>query len=283
MTKYPAISATLGGVRTWGKPLIAGLLTGLLLTVACSRKSTKPANVTSSLSTALSPSISPSATRAIAPPLVKQKPAPQKAARKHSSMVTYKDERYRISLRYPRKYTVKTGEDLDSDFVGMNFVQPGGMPAVGFEMPSNSYPGSDLTSALFQVNVNRSLSEAECAQFALSRAKADDRSALAPVEVQIGDMHLRQAENIVGESTKQVDTKYYHVFENGACYEFALGLMTDLDGNEEGVNRVDREEIFRRLERILAAVKITPETSPALASGTRVTSPIEPRQPDIRK
>jgi hypothetical protein len=193
-------------------------------------------------------------------------------------MVTYKDDHYGISFGYPRKYSLKTGEDLksDSETTAMNFAQAGGVAAVSVELPNNAYPGTDLTSAFLQVNVHKGLGEAECAQFAMPQAKAEDKSAVQSSEVELGGMNFREVENISGESTKQVDTKYYHLFQGGACYEFALGLSTAWDGNEDGVNLVDREDVFRRLEKILAGVKINSEVTPAASTVVSTDSTAKP-------
>jgi hypothetical protein len=283
MTNYFEVSAVPSPVRRGAnttKVLIVGLLAGLLFTIGCSKEKSKPTS--SAVVTPTAPN------QTIAPPVpdpavsasqpVTQKPILKKAARKHSSMVTYKDDTYGVSFGYPRKYTLKTGEDLKSDSgsVAMNFVQPGGLAAVSVELPDNAYPGTDLTSAFFQVNVHKGLGEADCAQFAEPVAKPDDKNAVQPSQVQVGDMDFREVENITGESVKQVDTKYFHLYESGACYEFALGLTTAWDGNEDGVNLVDREGVFRRLEKILAAVKIMPEATSAVASGEPVTPPVQP-------
>ena len=61
---------------------------------------------------------------------------------------------------------------------------------------------------------------------------------------------------------KQADVKYYHVFNSGVCYEFALGIGTDGDSNVEEVTPVDRKEVFAKLERILATVRIQPAVLP---------------------
>ena len=73
----------------------------------------------------------------------------------------------------------------------------------------------------------------------------------------IGDMELRGTEAVSGEGTRQSDAKYFHVYQNGACYEFALNVTTD--ASEEGlVKHVDRDRVFNRLEQILSTVKINP-------------------------
>ena len=273
------VSAKNGAGATKGKLIVAGLLVSLLLTIGCSKENSKSAVGTSSVSTAPSQTIAPPSGPVLsATQPVTQKPVLKKAVKKHASMVTYKDDNYGISFGYPRKYSLKTGEDLKSDAesTAMNFTQTGGIAAVSIELPNNAYPGTDLTSAFFRVNVHKGLGEAECAQFALPQSKPDDKNAVLPSDVELGGMNLRQVENISGESTKQVDTKYYHLFEGGNCYEFALGLTTAWDGNEDGVNLVDREDVFRRLEKILVGVKINPEVAPAALAVASTESSTKP-------
>lgn len=92
----------------------------------------------------------------------------------------------------------------------------------------------------------------------LSSAKMSPPSS-DPNKFPIGDMELRATEAVSGEGTRQSDSKYFHVFQNGACYEFALNVTTD--ASEEGlVKHIDRDKVFTRLEQILATVKINPVT-----------------------
>ncbi len=67
---------------------------------------------------------------------------------------------------------------------------------------------------------------------------------------------------------KQRDAKYYHAFSNGACYEFALGIGTEGDGNVEGITTVDRQAVFAKLEKILATVKLQPAAVPETETPT---------------
>ena len=79
----------------------------------------------------------------------------------------------------------------------------------------------------------------------------------------LGDLELRATEAVSGEGSRQSDSKYFHVFQNGSCYEFALNVTTDKSA--EGVTKhVDRDKVFSRLEQILSTVKInsvTPEVT----------------------
>lgn len=86
-------------------------------------------------------------------------------------------------------------------------------------------------------------------------------------KLMLGDMELRATEAVSGEGTRQSDSKYFHVFQNGACYEFALNVTTDASGDGL-VKHVDRDKVFNRLEQILATVKISPVAAPEVATET---------------
>jgi len=74
-------------------------------------------------------------------------------------------------------------------------------------------------------------------------------------KLMLGDLELRATEAVSGEGTRQSDAKYFHLYQNGACYEFALNVTTDASDNGL-VKHVDRDKVFSRLEKILDTVKI---------------------------
>lgn len=76
-------------------------------------------------------------------------------------------------------------------------------------------------------------------------------------KLMLGDLELHGTEAVAGEGNRQSDSKYFHVFQNGTCYEFALNVTTA--ASEDGITKhVDRDKVFDRLEKILASVKINP-------------------------
>jgi hypothetical protein len=90
----------------------------------------------------------------------------------------------------------------------------------------------------------------------------------------IGDVQLRATEAVSGEGTRQSDSKYFHLYQNGACYEFALNVTTD--ASEEGlVKHVDRDRVFSRLEQILHTVKINPVQPEVQAESTPTATPAQ--------
>ena len=244
--------------------MIAGFaILGLLLVVsACSKQSPKPAlvGVSSPASSSATPAIAVTAATAAA------SPAPvKKTPKKRPRNVTYSDANSGVSFLYPRKFALTSGDKtqpqlaaLSTNEVQMNFVQPGGFAVATVALPGSLYPGTDFASAFFNVNVNRSVSEQECERFALVDTRNADGEAIDPEKVKIGSTDMEMTSDFSANAIKQAETEYYHSYENGACYEYVLGLGTEGFATEGGVEHVNRDEVFAKLERILASVKINP-------------------------
>ncbi|MBV8052808.1 MAG: hypothetical protein JOZ80_16595 [Acidobacteriaceae bacterium] len=247
---------------------ISGLLVGTVLTIGCTSNENKRAassNETSTIPVAASQPVMPTPASSLTPAPA---PATKKVVKKRPATVKYNDETYGVSFRYPWQYSVKRGEAIDSQSIPMDFVQQGGEAAVSIDMPKSYFPETDLASAFFRVSVNKNLSEAECEQF--SAPQGSDKDAIQPSKLSLGGLELQEVEDIAGDDSKQDDTKYYHLFQNGACYEFALGLSTE-DKADDDTMPVNREKVFRRLETILATVKVNPEAAPQVATGSSAT------------
>jgi hypothetical protein len=211
--------------------------------------------------------------------------------------VAYVDSTSGVYFQYPRNYALKTGaaanELVFSGPVPMDFVQPGGVALAAVAVPDSTYPNSDLASAFFNVSVNKTLTAELCSEFSVPQpnpASPGDPTIQATAQVttppisklklMIGDMELDSAEtSSTGEldkGTREQASKYYHVFQNGACYEFALKVAnTKLDTpttTKPSPNHIDRNEVFRRLEQILATVKINPVTAPEVDAEVKTSA-----------
>lgn len=214
-------------------------------------------------------------------------PKPVKKTSRQHSFATYKNADYGISFRYPKNYKLVKDDKADAGSAGlgpveMNFIQPGGTTLAAVQLPDGMFPGTNFASAFFRVAVNPKLTAKECEQFAFENAKntaiADDTEHSSPTEptkVKMGAAEYTEVESAGEESTKQADAKYYHVLQNGACYEFALGMATK-DGKAD-VKPVDSTAVFHKLNWMLSTVKITAagvpaKTEPALAA-TPATAP----------
>ncbi|MGB6473294.1 MAG: hypothetical protein WBF04_04355 [Candidatus Sulfotelmatobacter sp.] len=102
-------------------------------------------------------------------------------------------------------------------------------------------------------------------------------------KLMLGDLELQSAEAVAGEGNQQSDTKYFHVFQNGGCYEFALNVTTMAHETEGTMKHVDRDKVFNRLAAIMASVKINPVAAPEVTASAPAASavpstPVTPAQ-----
>ena len=291
--------ATLDSVA-WGKInfdknsgtlVFAALLILCSVAVGCSSEKPKPesSNNQSAMTQSAQPAAASPANAPAAPVFeAAGKPVHKKVARKIPATVTYVDKISGVSFQYPRKYALKTGDAADelvsSAPVPMDFVQPGGVALAAVAVPESAYPHSDLATAFFDVSVNKMLTAEQCGQFFVPQARpAASMEGAAPAtrqpsKLMIGDMELESSETIASQGTREEASKYYHVFENGGCYEFALKVATTGIENQGGAKHVDREEVFKRLEKILATVQIKPAPEVTASVPATPTAPTAPAQ-----
>jgi hypothetical protein len=303
--RTPAISNSIA----WGKinlgttaspVLFAAILIVCSFAVGCSSEkpktesaSNQPPIVQSTPPTAIS-TTSATATPTMPPA---SKPVHKKVVRRPTT-VTYADKTTGVSFQYPRKYVLKTGyaadELISSDPVPMDFVQPGGGAVVAVAIPEGVYPKSDLASAFFDVSVNKSLTAEQCAEFSEAKVtegknsegklseemtnpatpiETSDHSAKPSPKLMSGEMELHSTETVATDGTRKEAAKYFHIFENGSCYEFALKVATTGVETDEGGKAVDRNEVFKRLEKILATVKIAPVKNTEATTSVPASAP----------
>jgi hypothetical protein len=241
----------------------------------------------SSKPVAVQPPMQPTPKASVPAPAVPVPPPPTPVVaktRKHrAATLSYVNKEYGLSFTFPRSYQLKskletpveaevenkTGSGTQvvsqsTEPLQMNFVHSGGVALAAVEMPGNSYPGTDFKSAGVNVSVNPGMTAEACAQFALPEPTTADGSTPVKIEpVKFGAIEFHEVENS-GTTTKQGNAKYYHAFNNGACYEFALGVAADAagNGNVEKITPVDRDMVFAKLEKILATVKFQPAVAP---------------------
>ena len=170
-----------------------------------------------------------------------------------------------------------------------DFVHPGGVTLAAVELPANSYPGTDFKSAFVTLSVNPGMTAEACSQFAFPESKAavdpssTEKSAAkiadSRAKVKFGATEFSEIENSTVATMQQADARYYHAFNNGTCYEFALGIGTEGDGNVEGVTPVDRQAVYSKLEKILASVKLQPAAVPQTETPAHSAQATVPNHP----
>ena len=220
---------------------------------------------------------SPTAGAPVAPTVDAKKKA------KRPAIVTYKDTRSGLSFQYPRKYTIKTGNSAKEELAGlgpvpMNFAAAGGKTLATIEVNDTFYPGTDLKAAFVNVSVNPAISGEKCSEFSVP---VDAEGATRPASsVTVGENQFMFAEDFDEMNAEQPIARYYHKYENGNCYEFALGISTDRNDTKEEVRAIDRDAVFEKLEKIVASAQIESkdEVKPAATVEVGQTS-----QPDAAK
>lgn len=235
----------------------------LLTTQGCSRGADKPATVASQVQQP-TPAVAPST-----PPPAQTTPAVEaKKKTKRAAIVTYKDANTGLSFRYPRKYTIKTGNAAREELAGLgpvpvNFSEAGGKTLATIEINDTFYPGTDLKAAFVNVSVNPSLDATECSQFAVPVHVEGGTVAASPVSV--GDNEYMFVEDFDELNADEPIARYYHKYENGTCYEFALGIATDGNADKEEVRAIDRDAVFEKLTKIVESAQIVSKEKEAAA------------------
>lgn len=218
----------------------------LFLAVSCSKKSDSAAKISApSAPTATNPE--PSTTAAASVP-----EKPKKVAKKHRpANATYVNGTYGVSFSYPVKYSLQAGTKNTASAVQNSFLKPGAVQIAAVDMPDDAYPDTDFSSALLNVSVNTGLTAEQCNAFTPDPNKPQAK----PETVKLGANEFAAVEQMSSEPNHDSDLKYYHVFKNGACYEFALDVETSRKADEE-VAQTDRGKAFKQLEKILMTARI---------------------------
>jgi len=275
-----------GTKQTGGKQRAATLIGSLVATAllgvfvlesGCSKESGKTAAIAPPSS--ITASQAPTQMQTI-PPLTSttaaatQLPAKKKSRQRKLSASTYTNSVFGVSFQYPKSGYLKEGDEANLETNGLgvpatNFVRPGGTTVSVVELPRKLYAGTDFDSAFFNVNVNPKLTADECERFAFAETDTPEVDRAATSRTRVGSTEFHAVEGFTEEENSQADVKYYHVFQNGSCYEFALGLETVEDAVPDkvkpGVKSVNRSEVFRKLNWMLSTVKIQPVATPEKA------------------
>jgi hypothetical protein len=240
---------------SWTSVYLPAICAGIIMTIvlfvaiACSRKSETSAD---RISPPTQPAVaSPAPTTASAP----LSAAPKKVKKHRPANATYVNGTYGVSFSYPRKYSLAAGNAKAAIPVKPSFLKPGAVEVASVDVPDTSYPDTDFSSALLNVSVNPGMTADECGQFTPYAPYSKDAEVAKPSTIKLGTNEFTVLEQMSGEMTHQSDLKYFHLFKNGACYEFALDVETSHKADEE-LAQVDRGQVFKQLEKMLTSARI---------------------------
>jgi outer membrane protein assembly factor BamB len=187
---------------------------------------------------------------------------------------TYSNPAYGVSFQYPSNYTLKAGAqpNLNWGYLGpveMNFIRPGGTTLAAIEMHHDSYPGTDFGMAFLRVSIDSGLDASECERFDAPDPRVPSLRPTPLPKITVGGIEFAEVDDGEGAMMHQRESRYYHVFRNNTCYEFELGLGTAGFGAVDGLKQMDRDDAFRKLQAVLATVKIGAANIPAPSSPIR--------------
>jgi hypothetical protein len=232
----------------------------LLVAVSCSKKDNTPvAKMTPPIAPQMStstPSAAP-ASVAVTPKKLKKHHRPAHA--------TYVNGTYGVSFSYPVNYTLQDDKSLP---LNAKYLASNAVNVASVDMPSNAYPDTDFSAALLNVSVSSGMTEDQCQQFISS----PDSKPMKSTAIKLGGNEFSELEDTAAEPYGQSDVKYFHLFKNSACYEFALSVETTRSEDEE-LAQVDRGKVFQQLERILTTAKIKDVELPGVENAQKTTTP----------
>lgn len=243
----------------------------LLMAVSCSKKD----NNVSKISAPVAPAVSSPASTATANAPVEPKKVVKK---RRPANATYVNGTYGVSFSYPRKYSLQASGTKEMP-VETGFAKGGAAEIASVDMPDGLFPETDFSSALLNVSVNQGITAEECGQFAGTSPDTQSTpsgssmagDATKPTTVKLGVNEFSEVEQMKGTGERQSDLKYFHLFKNGACYEFALDVETSRKPDAE-LAQLDRGQVFKQLEKILTTARIKEVELPGLEKAQMAAS-----------
>jgi hypothetical protein len=240
------------------------MLTVLLGIYGCTKESSKPAAAPTAQTVAPQPLNPDPPITASSTPI--QPTTQKRRVQRRDPLATYSNPTYGIFLRYPKNYVLREGDQArltwpDSGPVQTDFIKPGGVTLAAIERPGGIHRKKDLTNAFVTVSVNSSLTDSDCVKFASPDPSLPGID--PPSKVKLGVLEFNEMQDLNGQDAKQTDARYYHVFKNGVCYEFALGFGTLSDDAAGRKTQINSHDVFRKLETVLSTVRINCVTLPA--------------------
>jgi len=230
----------------------------LFVAVSCSKKDDKPV-------AKMTPPAAPEMNTP-APSATPTAPEPPKKAKKHHRPpnATYVNGTYGVSFSYPVKYTL---EDANPVSLNSKFLAADAVDVASVDMPSRAYPDTDFSGALLNVSVSSGMTQEQCEQF----LSTPDAKAGKPTAMKLGANSFAEVEETGSEPSGQSDVKYFHLFRNGACYEFALEVETTRTPDED-LAQVDRGKVFAQLEKILTTARIKDVELPGVENAQKAAT-----------
>ena len=203
--------------------------------------------------------------------------ATRSAEAKEVTPAVYVSKRYGVAWQYPRTYVLRKGANANLNLSGQPaaasaFAGSGGVTLATVIIPARLYPGTDFKNGSLTVRVNPQIAGTECGQFQISDAEGGDGATFPSSQVTVGTIDFAETgvdvDDASGAPGSATQEKFYHVYDNDACYEFAMSVSTGASSAKASEAGVDRDDIFDRLTEILTSVTIVPRNGYVAGGGT---------------
>lgn len=193
----------------------------------------------------------------------------------------YASRKYGVAWQYPRNFVLRKGAnaglDLDGHYAAATAfaADDNGVALASVIIPARLYPGTDFVKASLTARVNKKVSEEACGTFRILDEGEEKAQEFPAAQVTVGSTEFATAEAVIDgdlEDSATTREKFFHVYENGGCYEFAMNVTTGAEKKSSA--HVDADEVFERLQEILTSVTIVPvRGGEAMAAPTVAVAP----------
>jgi hypothetical protein len=252
-------------VRTRRAFALFGAVAALATTIACSDQPKPAASSAQPVGASVRPSVLQTSSQNVAKVTTVSENTETTSVAKP---VSFKSRDYGISFQYPWQYTRMSARTLakaeDSMLPKADGFE-GQFTLTRVDIPKGFYPDTNFESGYFTLSLNQDVSKEECEGSVGNDVKID----------KVNGVEFRSIETENGGRGTASKVRNYVTYANYNCYEIELGVKTK---NDMGLAReVDPDQVIRRLESILATVKVAPEekvtVQPTLESSKASATP----------
>lgn len=250
------------GIRGLKAVVAMGVVAVVVATIACTSNS-KPVRKTDHVAAEVVRPAGMQTVMANRPELLPVKVTTPKAAK--SKEITFKSRDYGVSFVYPWQYAYLSAKAVAN---GESSLKPkpdghdGQFTLARIEVPSGFYPDTDFESGYFTLSLNQDVSQNECEASLAGKAEASS----------INGVNFRWVESDTGGGGSAEKVRNYVAFMNGTCYEMELGVKTKNNGL---AREIDPDQVMRRLDGILATVKIAPAMQKTVESAAEAVPEVK--------
>ena len=157
-----------------------------------------------------------------------------------------------VEFKHPMASPVLENSAASETLGDTNFVAAdGAVPLGGFSIPREIYPDSNFVGGGFALSVNPEIANRpSCEMF--GRFDPDNLSSLS-----VGHIRYNEVQDAEGAAGTSYETRYFHTFQNGLCYELAFEAARFATANADNgcmIAELQEEDVKAIVKPILKSV-----------------------------